>query len=108
MKEIDTKNWNRSKTYEWFKSFTNTTYSMNVEMDITDLFKHVNENKQSFFIDMLYVVVKGLNSVEEMRTRFVNGKVVVYDDINPAFTVMTNAGTFENVREKNCENFTTF
>ena len=108
MKEIDTKNWNRSKTYEWFKSFTNTTYSMNVEMDITVLVKHVKENKQSFFIDMLYVVVKGLNSVEEMRTRFVNGKVVVYDYINPAFTVMTNAGTFENVREKNCENFTTF
>ena len=108
MKEIDTKNWNRAKTYEWFKSFTNTTYGMSVEMDITNLIKYVKKNKQSFFVDMLYIVVKGLNSVEEMRTRFVNGKVVVYDYINPAFTVMTKAGTFENIRAKNCKDYNTF
>ena len=33
-----------------------------------------------------------------------NGVPVIYDDINPAFTVMTNAGTFENVRFNNCSN----
>lgn len=108
MKEVDTKNWNRAKTYEWFKSFTNTTYSMNVEMDITNLIKHVKENNQSFFINMLYIVIKGLNSIEEMRTRFVDGKVIIYDDINPAFTVMTNAGTYENVREQNFKNYNLF
>lgn len=50
MKEIDIINWERNKTYEWFKSFSNSTYSMNVKMDITTLVKHVKNNKESFFI----------------------------------------------------------
>ena len=32
----------------------------------------------------------------------------MYDDINPAYTVMTDAGTFENVTSKNYDNFHEF
>lgn len=108
MKEIDTNNWNRVKTYEWFKSFSNSTYSMNVKMDVTKLLKFSKNNKQSFFIDFLYIVLKGLNSIDEMRMRLVDDKAVIYDEINPAFTVMTEAGTFENVRYKNFKDFKKF
>ena len=37
MKEIDLLNSDRLKTYEWFKNFSNGTYSMNVRMDVTRL-----------------------------------------------------------------------
>ena len=53
MKQIDTSNWNRTKTYEWFKTFSNSTYSMNVRMDVTNLVKHTKDKKESFFIDLL-------------------------------------------------------
>ena len=43
-----------------------------------------------------------------MRMRLVDDKAVIYDEINPAFTVMTEAGTFENVRYKNCKDFKKF
>ena len=108
MKEIDVKNWERDKSYNWFKSFSNSTYSCNVVMDVTKLVNHVKKNNQSFFIDMLFIVLKGLNSIDEMRMRLVDVKPVIYDDINPAFTVMTRAGTFENVRFKNIHNFKEF
>lgn len=108
MKEIDIINWERNKTYEWFKSFSNSTYSMNVKLDITPLIKHVKINKESFFIDFLYIVLKGLNSIDEMRMRLVDNIPVIYDDINPAFTVMTDANTFENVRFNNCADFKKF
>lgn len=108
MKEIDTKNWNRAKTYEWFKTFSNSTYSMNVKIDVTKLVKHVKENNESFFIDLLFIVLNALNSIEEMRMRLIDGKAVIYEDINPAFTVMTELGTFENVRYKNCKEFRKF
>ncbi len=81
---------------------------MNVKMDITTLIKNIKKNKESFFIDFLYIVLKGLNSVDEMRMRLVDNMPVIYDDINPAFTVMTNANTFENVRFNNCTNFKKF
>lgn len=66
-----------------------------------------NTNK-SFFVSFLYILVKALNSIEEMRIRYVNGKVVIYDDINPAYAVMTESGTFENVVSKNYHDFTKF
>lgn len=108
MKEIEIANWDREKTYQWFRTFSNSTYSCNVRMDVTKLVKHVKEQKESFFIDLLYIVVNGLNSIEEMRMRLVDGKPVLYEDINPAYTVMTKTNTFENVRHKNSRDYKTF
>ena len=108
MKEIDVNNWERLKNYEWFSNFSNSTYGMNVKMDVTKLVKHVKDSKESFFIDLLFIVLNGLNSVDEMRIRLVNNKPVIYDDINPAFTVMTKANTFKNVRFNNCKSYREF
>lgn len=108
MKEVELLNWNRLKTYEWFKSFSDSTYGMNVRMDVTKLVRYTKENKESFFIDLLYIVLKALNSVDEMRMRLVNDKPVIFDDINPAFTVMTKIGMFENVRHINHSDFKAF
>ena len=98
MKLIDIESWNRKNTYKWFKSFSNSTYGCNVKMDVTKLVEFVKKNNHSFFIDILYLVVMGLDSVEEMRMRLVDDKPVIFDKLNPAFTVMTKTGTFENLR----------
>lgn len=108
MKEIDVKKWHRYKQYKWFNTFDDATYGMNVELDVTDLVKYTKENNKSFFVCFLYILLKGLNSIDEMRIRYVDGKVVMFDDINPAYTVMTEANTFENVTSKNYPDFETF
>lgn len=77
-------------------------------MDITKLIEVTNKNKTSFFINLLYIVVKGLNSIPEMRMRYVDDKAVIYDSINPAITVMTKGNTFENVRFKNDDDYQVF
>lgn len=108
MKEININNWERYNTYTWFKGFSNSTYGVNVLLDVTKLVKHSKENNESFFINALYIILKGLNSVDEMRMRLIDDKPYIFDDINPAFTVMTKAGTFENVRFKNINNYKKF
>lgn len=108
MRTIELVNWSRLKTYEWFKGFSNSTYSMDVRMDVSKLVNYVKTNNESFFIDLLYIVLKGLNSVDEMRMRLVDGNPVIFDTINPAFTVMTESGTYENVRCSYNENFKQF
>lgn len=108
MKEIDLTTWNRYKQFKWFNSFTNPTYSINKELDVTSLVNYVKENNKSFFVCFLYILTTGLNSIPEMRIRYANGKVIMYDDINPAYTVMTDAGTFENVTSKNEHSFQKF
>ena len=63
MRTIELVNWSRLKTYEWFKGFSNSTYSMDVRMDVSKLVKYVKTNNESFFIDLLYIVLKGLNRI---------------------------------------------
>ena len=108
MQKIDIDKWERNKTYLWFKNFSNSAYGMSVRMDVTKLLEHTRKNQESFFIDLLYIVVKSLDSIKEMRMRLVDGEPVIYNDITPAFTVMTKTGTFENVRHPKGKNFKEF
>lgn len=108
MREINVETWERKKQYDWFKNFSNSCYALDVRMDVTKLVQFKNENNLSFFICMLYIIVKALNSFDEMKMRLVDGKPVIFDDINPAYTVMTDGGVFENVRHKNYKDFNEF
>ena len=108
MHELDFSNSTRLNTYNWFKSFSNSTYGMNVKLDVTKLVKLTKKRKESFFINMLFIIMKGLNSTEELRMRLIDDKPYIYDDINPAFTVMTKANTFENVRFENKSDYHEF
>ena len=67
--EIDIKNSNRYKQYKWFSSFSNPTYGINKEIDVTNLVKYVKEERKSFFVCFLYILTKGLNGIPEMRIR---------------------------------------
>lgn len=108
MKEINIENWDRKKQYDWFINFSNPCFALDVRMDVTKLVEYKKENNLSFFICMLYIVVKALNNFDFMRMRLVDGKPVLFDDINPAYTVMTDGGIFENVRHENYKNFYDF
>lgn len=108
MQKIDIESWNRKKNYLWFKSFSNSTYSTNVNLDVTNLVNISKKEGTSFFINMLYIVVNGLNSIEEMRMRLVNDEPVIFEDISPAYTVLMQNGEFENVRHSNPKNYLDF
>ena len=107
-KVIDVATWNRKSVYNYFGTFSNPCYGFNVEMDITSLVELTKKRGDSFFINMLFLVYLGLESIEEMRTRIVNDEVVVYDEINPAYTVMTNLGAFENCGVKATHDYAVF
>jgi chloramphenicol O-acetyltransferase len=107
-KKIDIENWNRNKQYEWFKNFSNSCYGIDSKIDVTNLVQYCKENGKSFFICMMYVVMKSLNSIDQMRMRYEDGEAYLYSDINPAYTVMTKSGDFENVRHRNYSKFSQF
>ncbi len=97
-REIDTANWNRRTTYEWFRSFSNPCYGVTVDMDVTELVAFAKETGRSFFACMAWIVNEGMNEVEELRMRMLDGRPIVYDRIHPSYTVMTDAGMFVNCR----------
>ena len=108
MKKIDVDKLDRRKTYEWFKTFKNPTYGVNVNLDVTKLVKYTKETNSSYFINFLFVLVKSLNDIPQMKQRFVDGEPVEYDVCNPGITVLTKNDTFENVRFSYVDNYHEF
>ena len=95
-KEIDTNRWVRKTTFEWFKDFSNPTYCFNVKIDVDDLVSFSKETGTSFFINFLYVICRVNNEFEPLRLRYIDGKVLLFERIDPTFTVKTIDGHFNN------------
>ena len=95
-KVIDTANWVRKGNYEWFKDFTNPTFSFNVKVDVTSVVNFSKKTNTSFFVNFLYVITRVNNEIEALRLRLVDGKVLLYDKINPTFVIKTIDGCFNN------------
>lgn len=108
MKKIDVEKMDRRKTYEWFKTFKNPTYGVNVNLDVTKLVKYTKETNSSFFINFLFILVKSLNDIPQMKQRFIDKEPVEYDVCNPEITVLTKNDTFENVRFSYVDNYHEF
>lgn len=105
---IDKETMAKRKQYEWFRTFSNPCYGVSVKMDVTNLVALSKESKTSFFINALFLITKGLNSIVEMRMREVRGEIRLYDIINPTFTVMTKIGVFENAGFKMIDDYKEF
>lgn len=105
IKAIDLKKYNQ---YKWFRNFSNPCYGFNVKMDVTNLVEFSKKTKTKFFINTLYLVTRGLNTIEEMRLREVNNEIRLYDSINPTFTVMTDLGVYENTGFKMIDSYQDF
>lgn len=107
-KVIDLKTYPKRKQYNWFSTFSNPCYGIDVEIDVTKLVKYSKETKTSFFVNFLYLVTKSMNCIDELRLRVEENEIRLYDVINPSFTVMTNSGVFENASVEWNDNFNDF
>ena len=50
-KIIDTEKWNRKTQYEWFNSFSNPCYGIDIELDVTRIVQYSKASHTSFFIN---------------------------------------------------------
>lgn len=85
-KIIDESNWKRATNCMVFRNSVEPAFCVTFELDITNFLKKIKEQGYSFTMSMIYVVSKCANEIEEFRYRFVDGKVVLYDRIDTAFT----------------------
>lgn len=85
---IDEKSWKRTLHCQIFRNSIEPAFCITVELDITNYLKKVREKGYSFTFSLIYAVTKCANNIEEFRYRFFDGKVVLYDRINTAFTYL--------------------
>lgn len=87
-REIDEKNWKRALHCQIFRNSIEPAFCVTFELDITNFLKKIKEKKFSFTMALIYAVSKCANDIEEFRYRFVDGKVVIFERIDTAFTYL--------------------
>ena len=85
---IDEKNWKRSMHCIVFRNSVEPAFCVTFELDITDFLKMIKNKGYSFTFAMVYAICKCANEIEEFRYRFLDGKIVLYDKIDTAFTYL--------------------
>lgn len=86
--EIDEKTWKRAMHCMVFRNSIEPAFCVTFELDITNFLPKVREKNYSFTMAMIYAVSKCANEIEEFRYRFLDGKVVLFDRIDTAFTYL--------------------
>ena len=97
-KTIDESTWERAMHCRVFRNSIEPSFCVTFEADITNFKKKVKAEGISLTLAMVYAVCKCANEVEALRYRFLDGKVVLYDKIDTAFTYLNKeTGLFKVV-----------
>ena len=95
---INESTWERAMHCMVFRNSIEPAFCVTFEADVTEFKKKVKEEGLSFTLAMVYAVCKCANEVEALRYRFLDGKVVLYERIDTAFTYLNKeTGLFKVV-----------
>lgn len=95
---INEATWDRAMHCMVFRNSIEPAFCVTFEADITKFKNKVKEEGLSFTLSMVYAVCKCANEVEALRYRFLDGKVVLYERIDTAFTYLNKeTGLFKVV-----------
>ncbi|MEL7647009.1 MAG: CatA-like O-acetyltransferase [Sedimentibacter sp.] len=85
---VDMQTWKRAIHCQVFRNSIEPSYCVSLELDITNFLAKIKSKNCSFSMAFIYAVSKCANEIEEFRYRFVDGRVVLYDKIDTAFTYL--------------------
>lgn len=94
---IDEKTWDRSMHCKIFRDSVEPAFCVTFEIDISKFLNYVKKHNYSFTLAMVYAVCKCANEIEAFRYRFLDGKIVLFDKIDTAFTYLNQETDFFKV-----------
>lgn len=96
-KIIEEKTWERAMHCAVFRNSIEPQFCVTFEADITNFKEKVKQQGLSFTMAMVYAVCKCANEIEEFRYRFLDGKIVLYDRIDTAFTYLNKSTNYSRL-----------
>lgn len=87
-KIIDQNTWKRAAHCAVFRNCVEPAFCVTFELDFTEFYRNIKQEKLPFTFAMIYAVAKCANRIEEFRYRFLEGQVVLFDKIDTAFTYL--------------------
>ncbi len=108
MKKIELNSWERKSHFEWFSTFADPTFALDVKINITNVINACKEREISSFATLMYIFASSINNNYGFRLRVLNGEVYEIEKANVAYTVMVNDNTFVNCRASMKNGFDAF
>lgn len=94
MRYIDINTWERKQHYNHFKDFLDPNFAVTIPFDVTNAYNFAKHNNISFFAKYLHDCMRAINSVDNLKYRIIEDKVVEFDVINASATLMRANNTF--------------
>lgn len=85
---IDETAWERAMHCAVFRNCVEPAFCVTFEADITNFRRNVKAQGFSFTLAMVYAVCHCAGQIEAFRYRFLDGRVVLFDKIDTAFTYL--------------------
>lgn len=82
---IDLQTWPRGQMFCYFSKMAPTSYSLTVEVDITNLKKTLKAHNLKFFPTYLWLVTRNLNKQIEFKVAIDDGVTGYYDTLTPTY-----------------------
>lgn len=94
MKQIELNTWNRKRHYEHFIKLKDPYFGVTIPFNVSKAYSFSKENKISFFAKYLHDCMRAINSVENLRYRIIDNKIIDYNVIHASATLMRDDNTF--------------
>ncbi|AUC81606.1 CatA-like O-acetyltransferase [Lacinutrix sp. Bg11-31] len=94
MKTLDINTWNRKEHFEHFSKLKDPYFGITIPFNVTKAHAFSKDNNISFFGTYLHACMQAINSVENLKYRIVDNKVVSFNTINASATIMRENKTF--------------
>jgi len=88
LKEINIEQWARCEHFKFFNQMENPHYSINFNIDVTDLVPILKEQGYKFYDALIYFSTLAANNVEAFRYRCRDGKVYLHEQLDPSFIIL--------------------
>ena len=88
---INMNTWDRKECFNHFFNNAKCTYSITVNIDITNLYNYIKTNKLRFYPTFTWVVSKAINNYQEFKMAFdEEGRLGFFDEIGPSYSVLND------------------
>ena len=96
-KKIEIASWPRRSHYEYFQTFDCPMFSITSPVRVDALYRYAKEAGISFFVLCLFVLLKALNGVPQLRQRVEEGEVWEYEAVDALVPVLAADGEFTQI-----------
>lgn len=94
---INKETWPRKEMFDSYIKFDDPCFNVSVALEGENIYRRSRERNESFFLLVLYAILRASNSVSQVRQRLVGEQIIEFEKIAAMTPVMTEQEMFTQI-----------